>query len=50
VSRRRVFIDPFGEMSALAGRGLQFEYPAIERVEPELLLITHEHLDHNGVP
>ena len=43
-----VFIDPFGDMSPLAGRGLQFEYPAIEGVEPGLLLITHEHLDHNA--
>jgi L-ascorbate metabolism protein UlaG (beta-lactamase superfamily) len=44
-----VFIDPFGDMSALAGRGMQFEYPAIDGVKPHLLLITHEHLDHNGV-
>ena len=46
---RRVFIDPFGDVSALAARGLQFDYPAIEGVEAELLLVTHEHLDHNGV-
>jgi L-ascorbate metabolism protein UlaG (beta-lactamase superfamily) len=44
-----VFIDPFGDVSALASRGLQFEYPAIEGVEADLLLITHEHRDHNGV-
>jgi L-ascorbate metabolism protein UlaG (beta-lactamase superfamily) len=44
-----VFIDPFGDMSALAGRGMQFEYPAIEDVEADLLLVTHEHRDHNGV-
>jgi L-ascorbate metabolism protein UlaG (beta-lactamase superfamily) len=44
-----VFIDPFGDMSPLAGRGMQFEYPAIEGVEADLLLVTHEHLDHNGV-
>jgi L-ascorbate metabolism protein UlaG (beta-lactamase superfamily) len=44
-----VFIDPFGDMSPLAGRGMQFDYPAIEAVEPQLLLITHEHLDHNGI-
>ena len=46
---RRVFIDPFGDVSALAARGWQFDYPAIEGIEPELLLVTHEHLDHNGV-
>ena len=28
---------------------MQFDYPAIEGMEPELLLVTHEHLDHNGV-
>jgi L-ascorbate metabolism protein UlaG (beta-lactamase superfamily) len=45
----RVFIDPFGDVSLLASRGLQFDYPAIEGVTPELLLVTHEHRDHNGV-
>jgi L-ascorbate metabolism protein UlaG (beta-lactamase superfamily) len=45
----RVFVDPFGDMSAAAARGLQFGYPAIEGVTAELLLVTHEHADHNGV-
>lgn len=45
----RVFIDPFGDVSLLASRGLRFEYPAIEGVAPELVLVTHEHRDHNGV-
>jgi L-ascorbate metabolism protein UlaG (beta-lactamase superfamily) len=44
-----VFIDPFGDVSALAGRGLQFDYPPIEGVRCDLLLVTHEHLDHNAV-
>ncbi|HEY1449346.1 MAG TPA: MBL fold metallo-hydrolase [Solirubrobacteraceae bacterium] len=45
-----VAIDPFGDMSALAGaRGMQWDYPAIAGVEPDLLLVTHEHGDHNGV-
>lgn len=44
-----VFIDPFADMSALAGRGIQFEYPPIEGVSADLVLITHEHGDHNGV-
>ncbi len=45
-----VVIDPFGDMSALAGaRGMQFDYPPIEGVEAQLLLVTHEHIDHNGV-
>jgi L-ascorbate metabolism protein UlaG (beta-lactamase superfamily) len=44
-----VFIDPFGDVSAFAGRGLEFGYPAITGVDADLLLVTHEHLDHNGV-
>jgi L-ascorbate metabolism protein UlaG (beta-lactamase superfamily) len=45
-----VAIDPFGDMSALSsGRGIQWDYPAITGVAPELLLVTHEHGDHNGV-
>ena len=44
-----MFIDPFGDMSPLAGRGMQFDYPAIDGVGADLLLVTHEHLDHNGV-
>jgi L-ascorbate metabolism protein UlaG (beta-lactamase superfamily) len=44
-----VFIDPFGDLTPLAERGMQFDYPAIETGEIDLLLVTHEHLDHNGV-
>jgi len=44
-----VAIDPFGDLSALAGRGMQFDYPPIEGVQAQLLLVTHEHADHNGV-
>ncbi|HEY7629173.1 MAG TPA: MBL fold metallo-hydrolase [Thermoleophilaceae bacterium] len=44
-----VFIDPFGDVSALASRGLEFNYPAIDGVDAHLLLVTHEHRDHNGV-
>jgi len=45
-----VAIDPFGDMSALtASRGIQFDYPPISGVEAQLLLVTHEHMDHNCV-
>jgi L-ascorbate metabolism protein UlaG (beta-lactamase superfamily) len=45
-----VAIDPFGDMSALSrDRGIQWDYPAIAGVEPDLLLVTHEHGDHNAV-
>jgi L-ascorbate metabolism protein UlaG (beta-lactamase superfamily) len=46
---RTVVIDPFADVSALAARGRRWEYPAITGVEADLLLVTHEHLDHNGV-
>jgi len=44
-----VFIDPFADMGQLAARGIEFTYPAIEGVTADLVLVTHEHLDHNGV-
>lgn len=43
-----VVIDPFGDMTPMAGRGVQWEYPPIEDVTADVLLITHEHLDHNA--
>jgi L-ascorbate metabolism protein UlaG (beta-lactamase superfamily) len=46
---RTVFIDPFGALDGLAERGLRFDYPPIERVVADLLLVTHEHVDHNAV-
>ena len=44
-----VFIDPFGDLSAMRDRGLRWDYPAIEGVSADLLLVTHEHVDHSGV-
>jgi L-ascorbate metabolism protein UlaG (beta-lactamase superfamily) len=44
-----VFIDPFGDMSGLAARGIAFDYPPVSGVDADLVLITHEHRDHNGV-
>jgi L-ascorbate metabolism protein UlaG (beta-lactamase superfamily) len=46
---RTVFIDPFGAMEGLAERGMQFDYPPVENVQADLLLVTHEHADHNVV-
>ena len=46
---RSIFIDPFGPMEGLEARGLRFDYPPITGVEAELLFVTHEHGDHNGV-
>ena len=45
-----VAIDPFGDMSQMSSaRGIQWEYPPIAGVEAELLLVTHEHGDHNAI-
>jgi L-ascorbate metabolism protein UlaG (beta-lactamase superfamily) len=45
-----VAIDPFADMSAMAAsRGMQFDYPPISGAQAQLLLVTHEHMDHNGV-
>jgi len=45
-----VFVDPFGAASpAIAERGLRFDYPPIDGVAADLLLVTHEHFDHNAV-
>lgn len=44
-----VMIDPFGDLSPMRERGMRWDYPAIEGVNADLLLVTHEHFDHNGV-
>jgi L-ascorbate metabolism protein UlaG (beta-lactamase superfamily) len=45
----KVFVDPFADLTPLAGRGMRFDYPPISCEGVDLLLVTHEHLDHNGV-
>ena len=46
--RHSVVIDPFGDMSALAAtRGMRFDYPPIGPAPADVVLITHEHADHN---
>jgi L-ascorbate metabolism protein UlaG (beta-lactamase superfamily) len=49
VGPQSVFIDPFGDMSLFASRGLQFDYPPIDGVAADVVLVTHEHADHNAV-
>jgi L-ascorbate metabolism protein UlaG (beta-lactamase superfamily) len=44
----RVVLDPWGDTESFKARGIQFDYPPIEGLEADLLLISHEHLDHNG--
>lgn len=46
---KRVFLDPFGDPAPLAARGIEFGYPPIAGVEADLLLVTHDHFDHNAV-
>lgn len=42
----RVAIDPFGELPD--GLSVQFDYPPIEGIDAELVLVSHEHVDHNN--
>lgn len=45
-----VFIDPFfADPTPLRERGMQWDYPAVEADGVDLLLVTHEHGDHNAV-
>jgi L-ascorbate metabolism protein UlaG (beta-lactamase superfamily) len=42
-----VFIDPFD--TSEYPPGIRWDYPPISGVTPDVLLITHENADHNGV-
>ena len=45
-----VFIDPWGDMSGAAARGITWDYPPIAAPDSvDLLIVTHEHSDHNAV-
>jgi L-ascorbate metabolism protein UlaG (beta-lactamase superfamily) len=45
-----VFIDPWGDMSAAASRGITWDYPPVSPPDAvDLLIVTHEHRDHNAV-
>jgi L-ascorbate metabolism protein UlaG (beta-lactamase superfamily) len=46
---RTVVVDPFGDISGLAAQGITFDYPPIDGVTADLVLVTHEHADHNAV-
>lgn len=46
---QRVLIDPFGALDGLAARGVEFAYAPIGRVAADVVLITHEHADHNAL-
>jgi len=49
VGADRVFIDPFGDMSSIGRPGMTWAYPAIDGAAADLLIVTHEHRDHNAV-
>jgi L-ascorbate metabolism protein UlaG (beta-lactamase superfamily) len=44
-----VFIDPWGDMAAASSRGIEWGYPEISSPAVDLLIVTHEHVDHNAV-
>src|SRR5436305_1297312 len=45
---RTVLIDPFDMRTVPEGMSIRFDYPQIPDQAADLLLITHEHFDHNG--
>src|SRR2546421_495846 len=47
-SERAVLIDPFDQRLRPEGMSIRFDYPQIPQQQVDLLLITHEHFDHNG--
>ena len=44
-----VAIDPFGDLGALMGGRRRFDYAPVPSHAADLLLVTHEHADHNAV-
>ena len=48
---KRVLIDPFAPAlgERLAERGISFRHPPVAGVTADLVLVTHEHSDHNAV-
>jgi L-ascorbate metabolism protein UlaG (beta-lactamase superfamily) len=44
-----VAIDPFGDLGALLGGTRRFAYPPVPEHAADVLLVTHEHRDHNAV-
>jgi L-ascorbate metabolism protein UlaG (beta-lactamase superfamily) len=41
-----VAIDPYGEFPK--DRPIKFDYPPLEGIEADVVLVTHEHMDHNA--
>jgi L-ascorbate metabolism protein UlaG (beta-lactamase superfamily) len=42
-----VAIDPYGQFPK--DRPIKFDYPPLEGIEADVVLVTHEHMDHNAV-
>src|SRR3954466_2149766 len=47
-SEGTVMLDPVGDTAAFEGR-VRFDYPPVTGVSADLVLVTHDHGDHNGV-
>lgn len=43
---KQVVIDPFGQFPK--DRPIKFDYPPLQGLHADLVLISHEHLDHNA--
>jgi L-ascorbate metabolism protein UlaG (beta-lactamase superfamily) len=44
-----IVLDPFGEMPESTRSRIRWDYPPVSGVDADLLLVTHEHFDHNAV-
>jgi L-ascorbate metabolism protein UlaG (beta-lactamase superfamily) len=44
-----VAVDPFGPFPPETAARIRFDYPPIAPHSADLLLVTHEHRDHNGI-
>lgn len=44
-----IVLDPFGEMPESMRSRVRWDYPPVADVRADLLLVTHEHADHNAV-
>ena len=42
-----IAIDPYGEFPK--DHLIKFDYPSLEGIEADVVLVTHEHMDHNAV-
>src|SRR5204863_1621325 len=43
---KRIAVDPYGQFPE--DRPIKFDYPPLEGIDADLVLVSHEHADHNA--